>query len=84
MHYKLIFDQFDFLICMDTANKMQLLEMSPPNKAEKIEMMSAFSPEIGITDVPDPYYGDAHDFKKVFDLIDKAAAGLLAEVKLKL
>jgi protein-tyrosine phosphatase len=31
----------------------------------------------GITEVPDPYYGDSEDFNIAYDLIDLAAQGFL-------
>jgi protein-tyrosine phosphatase len=41
-----------------------------------------YAPETGITDVPDPYYGAGDGFARVFDMIEAAATGLLADIEL--
>ena len=35
-------------------------------------------------DVPDPYYGGADGFDRVFDICEAACAGLLAKVRVDL
>jgi protein-tyrosine phosphatase len=42
-------------------------------------MCLSFAPSIILTDVPDPYYEDG--FNTVFDMIEIAGQGLLAEIK---
>jgi protein-tyrosine phosphatase len=36
-----------------------------------------FAPQLGRTDVPDPYYGGGNGFEYVLDLVEEASAGLI-------
>ena len=47
----------------------------------RVAMFLDFAPALGLSDVPDPYYGSAKDFEHVLDLVEQAADGLLAAVK---
>ena len=40
-----------------------------------------FVPDIEVNEVPDPYYGGSTGFERVLDLIELAAAGLLADIR---
>jgi len=71
------FKRFDLLLAMDAANRDALLAMAPASAQQKIHLLLDFSPWIGETDVPDPYYGPAEGFDDVLDLIGLAVRGLL-------
>jgi protein-tyrosine phosphatase len=40
-----------------------------------------YASDIADREVPDPYYGGASGFERVLDLIEMAAAGLLADIR---
>jgi len=40
-----------------------------------------FAPGMRTREVPDPYYGGPAGFERVFDLVEAAAQGLLAEIR---
>lgn len=75
------FEDFDFIIAMDNSNFKNLTAMSPPAHTSKIHMFLAFAPDLGITEVPDPYYGGDSGFSDVFDMIDAASNGLLQHIR---
>jgi protein-tyrosine phosphatase len=77
------FETFDYILAMDRDNLEILEELCPPELRDKLHLMLRFAPEIGIDEVPDPYYGGAAGFERVLDLIEAAAEGLLNEIREK-
>ncbi|HVR63873.1 MAG TPA: low molecular weight protein-tyrosine-phosphatase [Polyangia bacterium] len=78
----------DYVLAMDAKNRQALLAMAPDDQARaKIHMLRAFEPGApsaaggAAPDVPDPYYGGAHGFERVFDICQVACAGLLAHIR---
>ena len=78
------FKRFDFVIACDRGHHKIMRRIAPPEAGERITMFLDYAPELGLTDVPDPYYGSAKDFEYVLDLVERAADGLLDAVKQKL
>lgn len=75
------FSDFDFIIAMDHNNFDTLHVKCPKMYTSKIHMFLSFAPEIGIAEVPDPYYGGPDGFSDVFDMIDTASRGLLQHIR---
>lgn len=73
------FSRFDYVLAMDRANREHLLRMAPCREArQKVRLLRAFDPGCdGDADVPDPYYGGPQGFAEVFDICERACAGLL-------
>lgn len=72
------FEQFDLILCMEngvlqTAKKMQSFAKG---KAE-LGLFLDYLPGHEGQDVPDPYYGGAHDFEAALDLIEEGSQALL-------
>ena len=44
-------------------------------------MFLDFAPELGRSNVPDPYYGGDGGFDAVLDMIEAASFGLLADIR---
>jgi protein-tyrosine phosphatase len=78
------FERFDLLIACDRGHHKILNRLAPPQARDRVAMFLDYAPDLGLTDVPDPYYGAAADFEHVLDLVERAADGLLAAVKQKL
>ena len=57
---------FDCILAMDSQNLDDILSL-PAGRA----VVTRF---VQNTNVPDPYYGDGDGFKRVYEMIDKAAA----------
>jgi protein-tyrosine phosphatase len=71
------FEDFDFILAMDDDNHSILTEASPLEHRHKIHYFLAFAPELKTREVPDPYYGGAHGFEHVLNLVEAASEGFL-------
>jgi len=77
----------DLLLAMDQANLAALRRMADhePGVANRIQLMRSF--DLAASDgaeVPDPYYGTADDYAEVFELVEVAAKGLVAQLSAEL
>jgi protein-tyrosine phosphatase len=77
------FARFDWVLAMDGQNLADLTAMAPDAAARsKIHRLRSFEAVGGReADVPDPYYGGADGFDRVFDICLGACEGLLAKVR---
>ena len=73
------FEHFDLLLAMDAGHVSHMQQLGAPD--DKLALFLDFSPQISLTDVPDPYYGHLQGFYDVLDMIDQGAQSLLAHVK---
>jgi protein-tyrosine phosphatase len=67
------FRDFDLLLAADALNLGVLRDRCPPAYHHKLALF------LGDRTLPDPYYGQASDFEKVLDLVEKRAVSLIAE-----
>jgi protein-tyrosine phosphatase len=74
------FAAFDHLIAMDRDHRDILIRRAPAHAQSKIALLLDFAPELGLIDVPDPYYSDAAAFDHVLDLVEPACAALLRAI----
>jgi protein-tyrosine phosphatase len=75
------FHTFDYVLAMDRDNHALLAELCPEGQEHKLRLFLEFAPQLGEREVPDPYYGGAEGFERVFDMVEAAAQGLLAEIR---
>ena len=75
------FEEFDLILAMDKGHYHDLERACPGGSTSKIRLFLDYASETGVTDVPDPYYGDGDGFDRVFDMIETASNGLLAEIE---
>ncbi len=75
------FQRFDYILAMDRDNYAYLHRLCPQGLETKVQLLMDFAPQLGIREVPDPYYGGQRGFEQVFDLIEQAARGLLDDIK---
>jgi len=75
------FDRFDYILAMDQENLEALRAKADSACHARIHLFLDFSRTDRGADVPDPYYGGKTGFERVFDLIEQAADGLLAELE---
>jgi protein-tyrosine phosphatase len=73
------FKQCDYVIAMDHTNHQKLAAICPPGNESRLRMCLSFAPSIDLSEVPDPYYEDGFD--AVFDMLEVAGRGLLAEIR---
>lgn len=75
--------RYDLLLAMDHANLANLRRMAgdQPDLASRIQLMRSFDPAAPAgAEVPDPYYGSPDDYAEVFELVEAAAKGLVAQL----
>jgi protein-tyrosine phosphatase len=75
------FARFDLILAMDGSNLRELEAMQPRNSRAAVRLFLDYAPDLGLRDVPDPYYGEAAAFEEVLDLTTAAARGLLAALQ---
>jgi len=75
------FEEFDYILAMDRSNYDELYAVCAPEHASKLRLLLEYAPDLGIHEVPDPYYGGTTGFERVLDLIEEGAKGLLAEIR---
>ena len=75
------FVTFDYILAMDEANYVDLEKMATfKQREERLHLFMNFAAYRDETEVPDPYYGGTHGFERVFDMVQDASEGLLAEI----
>ena len=77
---------FDLVVAMDRRNVGDIQDLAvEPAHRDKVVLLRSFDPASGSADpddldVPDPYYGGPDGFADVFDLVEAACRGLLADL----
>lgn len=72
--------QFDYVLAMDSDNYVNLLKITSRADQHKVHRFLTFTEEFSENDVPDPYYGGATGFDRVFDMVESASQGLLEAI----
>lgn len=67
--------KFDLIVAMDRQNYANISRLKLENK---LVMMGEFG--LDGADIPDPYYGNSKDFKRVYDMLTKAINAMLDEI----
>ena len=75
------FARFGWIIAMDSSNLKALNKMRPAEYEGHVGLLLDFAPDLGVRDVPDPYYGAPAGFDRVLDLVEVGAAELLAKMR---
>lgn len=75
------FLHFDYILAMDQDNYRVLADIAPSDHAHKLRLFLEFAPELGLEEVPDPYYGGVKGFERVFDMVEAASQGLLEDIR---
>ncbi len=75
------FARFDYVLAMDEDNHALLADLCPPGHEERLSLFLDFAPDLGLREVPDPYYGGNAGFERVFDMVEAASRGLLAHIR---
>jgi len=73
--------EFDYILAMDDDNYRLLSDLCPLEHIDKLSLFLDFSKDYSETQVPDPYYGGDQGFEHVFNLVESASRGLLADIK---
>jgi protein-tyrosine phosphatase len=78
------FEEYDYVLAMDRENHEILASLCPAGYEERLSLFLAYAPDLGIQEVPDPYWGGEQGFEQVFDMLEAASLGLLEEIRSRL
>ena len=70
----------DYILAMDRSNREDILHLALSEQKSKISLMLSHGTNTSLRDVPDPYYGGADGFEKVYNLLDDALEGFLVKL----
>ena len=71
-------DHYDHVFVMDKNNLHDTLALDPSgDHGTRVRLFREFDPEPGDYQVPDPYYGGADGFDRVYDIADRTTTALL-------
>ncbi|HBU77345.1 MAG TPA: protein-tyrosine-phosphatase, partial [Muricauda sp.] len=66
------FSEFDHIYVMDRSNYSDVASLAAnQEQASKVKLLLS-EVELGIKEVPDPYYGGDNGFENVYQMIDRA------------
>ena len=74
------FARFEWILAMDRRNLRDLDLLRPAEFQGHLGLFLDLAPELGMREVPDPYFGGAAGFEKVLELTERASAALLARI----
>ena len=74
-------ERSDFIFAMDEANLRDLRQMCPAEQHHKISFLLSHHMGQTLTEVPDPYFGSADGFLRVFQIIDDAMGDLVSYIR---
>jgi protein-tyrosine phosphatase len=75
------FSRFGWILAMDESNLKALEEMKPAEFEGRLGLLLDYAPQLGLREIPDPYYGGPEGFDRVLDLVEPATNGLIAEIR---
>ncbi len=74
------FERFGWIFAMDRANLRSLKALCPKEYSGHLGLVLDLVPQLGLREVPDPYYGGAQGFERVLDLAEEASEALVARL----
>jgi protein-tyrosine phosphatase len=74
------FEHFDWLLCADRSVLRDVRAMAPAGATARVALLLEWAGQGAGAEVPDPYTGDADDFRQVWAMVDAAAAGIIVRL----
>lgn len=74
------FDHFDWLLCADRSVLYDVRAMMPTGAPGQAALLLEWAGLGAGAEVPDPYTGGPEDFRRVWAMVDAAAAGIVARL----
>lgn len=72
------FSDYHYILAMDQDNLSNLRALVAQGTASaRVELFMDYAEDWSEQEVPDPYYGGAQGFERVFDMVEAASRGLL-------
>jgi protein-tyrosine phosphatase len=75
------FEDFDLILAMDRQNLRDLEAMKPSGSRAEVRLFLEYAGEPGVSEVPDPYTGNALGFEHVLDLVTDASRRLIGRLR---
>ena len=74
---------FDIVLTMDKMvhRSVASLQRALRNSKADVRLFLEHAPQLGVSEVPDPYLGGEDGFEDVLDLTEEASKGLLQHIK---
>lgn len=78
-------ENFDIVVTMDKMvhRSVASLQRAHRKSTAEVSLFLEHAPQLGVSEVPDPYLGGREGFEHVLDLVEEASKGLLAHIKQK-
>lgn len=74
------FEHFDWLLCADRSVLRDVQAMAPSGSAAQAALLLEWAGQGEGAEVPDPYTGGPEDFRRVWAMVDAAAAGIVSRL----
>lgn len=74
------FEHFDWLLCADRSVLRDVRTMAPAGSPAQAALLLEWAGQGEGGEVPDPYTGGPEDFRRVWLMVDAAAAGIAARL----
>ena len=74
------FSTYDAILAMDNENYSILQQLCPAEHMHKISLVMEYAPELGVNEVPDPYFSNIAGFERVFGMLEVAIHGVLEQL----
>ncbi|MGX1929146.1 low molecular weight protein-tyrosine-phosphatase [Flagellimonas sp. 2504JD4-2] len=75
------FQDFDYIYAMDRSNFSNIVRLASGREDERKVRLLLDEVDLGIIEVPDPYYGGADGFEKVFEMVDLACEAIAKRLR---
>lgn len=75
------FQRFDWLLCADRANLRDVRARAPAAANARTALLLEWAGVEAQGEIPDPYTGGPAQFEHVFQLLDRAADGVIARLR---
>ncbi len=70
------FSNFDWLLCADRSVLRDVRAMAPAGAPAQAALLLEWAGQGAGAEIPDPYTGDAEDFRRVWAMVDAATAAI--------
>lgn len=74
------FSRFGWIFAMDLRNLRDLKALQPAGYSGYLGLFLDLVPDLGVREVPDPYFGGTDGFERVLELTERASDELLARI----
>lgn len=74
------FQHFDWLLCADRSVLRDVRAVAPAETRERVALLLEWAGQGAGADIPDPYTGGPEGFRRVWAMVDAAAAGIVTRI----